>query len=160
MIQAIPRGKGGGPPGRKGRSPRHVPRVAAILAGLSLAFAAQQVGAAEREDFMIDTTADLADLCGADPAEENFVAAVHMCQGYLLGVHHFHAAMTAAVEEGLYCFERASPRPTRDQVMADFAGWVDRHPEVAQTEALEGVLTWAAEIYPCQGAAQMGGMDQ
>ncbi len=121
------------------------------LAGLALAgLLAAPAPAADTEAFMIDTAGDLARLCAVKREHPNYLAAVHMCHGYLVGVHHFHTALAAALEQGVYCLASVSPRPTRDEVVADFAAWALETPGVAEREAIDAVLDWAAATYPCQ----------
>ncbi|MBY8976876.1 hypothetical protein KHP62_13740 [Rhodobacteraceae bacterium NNCM2] len=105
--------------------------------------------AVEESNFMVDTTADLAALCAAQPGDANYSAAIHMCQGYILGVHHFHTALAMKMDTDVYCVAPDETAPTRDEVMATFVTWVGAHPEIAQTEALDGLLTWASEAHPC-----------
>jgi hypothetical protein len=40
-------------------------------------------------------------------------------------------------------------RPTRDQAVAMFVEWSKAHPENDSNEAVDGVLLWAADTYPC-----------
>ncbi|MEM7177553.1 MAG: Rap1a/Tai family immunity protein [Pseudomonadota bacterium] len=98
---------------------------------------------------MLDTTGDLVAICATQPGDPNYASAVHMCQGYLLGVHHFHTALSHEIDEDIYCVNPDKPRPTRDQVVAEFVEWSQAHPETADKEALEGLLTWASTAYPC-----------
>jgi len=107
--------------------------------------------AADEEDFIIDTTGDLAALCGAQPGTANYVAAIHMCQGYMIGVHHFHEALAAEIDEDVYCEPEpnSADAPARDQVTAMFVDWVAANPSVASTEALDGFLRWANATFPC-----------
>ncbi len=120
--------------------------LAAAFAG---ALAAGPARAADEAAFMIDTTSDLARLCAVQVGSPLFGSAIHMCHGYLLGVHHFHTALAAEIGEDVYCIERVQPTPTRDQVVAAFVAWVGETPGAGETEALDGLLTWAAATYPC-----------
>ncbi|MEM8791788.1 MAG: Rap1a/Tai family immunity protein [Pseudomonadota bacterium] len=106
--------------------------------------------AAEEKNFMVDTTGDLAALCGVGPENANYSAAIHMCQGYLLGVHHFHEALAAELEDDIYCTDTRNPRPSRNEIVAEFVNWVDANPTVAASEALDGLLQWAAVSFPCK----------
>ncbi|MEM6972663.1 MAG: Rap1a/Tai family immunity protein [Pseudomonadota bacterium] len=105
--------------------------------------------AADEQHFMIDTAADLARLCASPSVSPNHDAAIHMCQGYIVGVHHFHEALAAEMNEGIYCVAGIDPLPSRDVVMAAFVSWVDANPEMAEREAMDALLTFAAENYPC-----------
>lgn len=122
---------------------------------MSVALAAALVGgaplsqAAEPEAFVVDTAADLARLCAINPVHPNYMAAIHLCHGYLIGVHHFQAALAAEMEQPLYCAESASPPPTRNTAAADFSAWIEANPEMGETEALDALLTWATATYPC-----------
>ena len=70
----------------------------------SLLLAAPFAHAADDEAFQLRTAGDLARLCAVPADDPRHSAAVHMCQGYLVGVHHLH---TAAIEPsetgGFYC---------------------------------------------------------
>lgn len=118
-----------------------------LLAGLAIGSSA---GATDTKHFIIDTAGDLGALCAATPGGPNFGPAIHMCHGYLVGVHHFHTALAAHYEQDIYCVEAAEPLPTRDQVAAAFAEWVATTPGASEKEALDAVLEWAAAVYPCQ----------
>lgn len=41
-------------------------------------------------------------------------------------------------------------RPTRNEIMASFSAWVAETPGVGETEALDGLLQWAAQAFPCE----------
>jgi hypothetical protein len=126
-------------------------RVFAVLAAACLgALAPAPASAVEPEAFMIDTAADLARLCSAPETDPNRAAAIHMCHGFLVGVHHFHAAFANALGEPVYCIERAEPRPTRDEVSAALAAWIEETPGKGGMEALPAVLDWAAATFPCE----------
>jgi hypothetical protein len=126
------------------------PKARGTLGAMALALAAATPAAAvEEQVFLIDTTADLARLCSAQPGQANYAQAVQMCQGYLMGVHHFHQALAAELAEDVYCAPTANP-PTRNEIMAAFSGWVAETPGIGETEAVEGLLRWAAQAFPCQ----------
>ena len=65
------------------------------LCAMALASFALPAVAVDQNEFLIDTTADLARLCGAKPGQPYYAQAVQMCQGYMLGVDHFHEALAA-----------------------------------------------------------------
>jgi hypothetical protein len=116
-----------------------------IGAAALLALSSSVAWAADTEDFVLDSAGDLADLC-SNPGE---VAAIHMCQGYLAGVNHMHAAMAAAVGAGVYCIPQDGS-VTRNSAARDFAAWVAATPEVASMPARDGLLEWARQTYPCK----------
>jgi hypothetical protein len=100
------------------------------------------------ENFRLDTTRDLIALCGVDTNDPNATAAIHMCHGYVTGLVHFHIMMGRALEGRIYCMDDQK-RPTRDQAIAMLVEWSRAHPEHDSMEAIDGVLQWAADTYPC-----------
>lgn len=121
--------------------------IAALTAAAALAVLPAR--AVDRGAFMIDTTGQLAALCSTSPEDPLHAAAIHMCQGYMLGAHHFHAALVAADATPIYC-PPAAEAPSRNEVVAAFVAWVGENPEIASTEALDGLMTWAETAYACQ----------
>ncbi len=104
--------------------------------------------AAEDERFMVSNAGDLAVLCSVTPENPRHAAAMHMCVGYFLGVHHFHTAMHADGSPGIYCVPETGA-PSRNEVAAEFSAWANDTPEHAALPAVEGVVRWAAERFPC-----------
>lgn len=66
---------------------------------------------------MLRTTGDLVALCGVTRSDPNAIAAIHFCEGYLVGLDHFSEVTGRPFRGTLYC-----PPPnvdlTRDQVVA------------------------------------------
>ncbi|MGF1501183.1 MAG: Rap1a/Tai family immunity protein [Paracoccaceae bacterium] len=119
-------------------------RFAAVAA---IGLTALPAEAGEEPNFMLDTAGQLARLCETAPSHPNFAAAIHMCHGYILGVHHMHQAMAGAIESPFYCVP-ASP-PSRDRIAADFASFVLADPETAGLEALDALMLFAIDRFPC-----------
>ena len=124
-------------------------RKLACVIALSIAFPSIALANVTEENFALDTTGDLIALCGVDAADPNAMAAIHMCHGYFVGLHHFHTMMGRSLEGHVYCME-VEERPTRDQVIAMLVEWSRAHPEHDSMEAIDGVLQWAADTYPCE----------
>ena len=101
------------------------------------------------ENFSLDTTRDLIALCGVAADDQHAVAAIHMCHGYVTGLVHFHIVMGRALEGHVYCMDEQN-RPTRDQVVAMLVEWSRARPQYDSLEAVDGVIQWAAETYPCR----------
>jgi hypothetical protein len=100
------------------------------------------------QDFTLDTTEDLIDLCSVDPQDPHAVAAIHMCHGYVTGLVHFHIVVGRVFEGNVYCMDEEE-RPTRDQAVAMLVEWSRANPQHDSLEAVDGVLQWAHETYPC-----------
>jgi len=117
-----------------------------VATALALSAGAQ---AAEERHFALDTGGDLVALCASGPEDRNHAAAVHMCQGFLVGLNQMHTAMARALGGGVYCLPETLP--SRNAVAADFVGWMDGRADLAAGEAVEAALAYAAETYPCSG---------
>ena len=120
----------------------------AVMVASLIALSSNARAAVTEDNFRLDTTKDLVALCGVDAADPNAVAAIHMCHGYVMGLVHFNMVMGRALEGSVYCIED-DERPTRDQAIAMFVEWSGTHPEHDSSEAVDGVLHWAADTYPC-----------
>lgn len=119
-----------------------------LTAAAAIALSAGAAMAASDADFTVTTGGSLAMLCGAGADSPNYVAAIHMCQGYLSGVDQFHSAMTGAGGAPIYCIP-ATGAPSRDQAAAAFVAWVNSDPNAASMPAVEALVQWAAKSYPC-----------
>lgn len=119
-----------------------------LLAVAAFAMSAGAASAASNDDFRITTGASLAMLCSVEQGAPNYVAAIHMCQGYISGVDQLHSAMNGAGVSPIYCVPETAA-PNRDQAMTSFAAWIRSDPDAAALPAVEALLTWAANNYPC-----------
>ena len=116
--------------------------AAAIVPGLANAAVTEQ-------DFYVKTTADLAKLCGTEPSDPLYSAAIHFCHGFGSGAYQteqLHRAGSRA--KPLFCLP-SDPQPTRNEVLAGFTKWVGTKPGVAALVPAEGLLEYMMETYPC-----------
>lgn len=120
-----------------------------LTAAAAIALSAGAAMAASDADFRVTTGGSLATLCGAGADSPNYVAAIHMCQGYFSGVDQFHTAMTGSGGSPIYCLP-ATGGPSRDQAAAAFVAWVNSDPAAASMPAVEALAQWAATTYPCK----------
>ncbi len=100
--------------------------------------------AAETDDFQLKTANDLADLCAA----VDDTAAVHMCHGFMVGVHQMHQAVSEATGRGVYCVPDDGS-VTRNTAQTDYVGWLRLTPSAVEMTARDGLLEWARTAYPC-----------
>ena len=104
-------------------------------------------GAVEKDDFMIDTTADLIELCTApNPLQKE---AVSFCLGILVGANHYHVAENAG-PKGSHLVCPPDPPPPRAKVASMFIDWAKKHPEYMNEEAVETWFRFLIETYPCK----------
>ncbi len=120
-----------------------------IALALAAAMAATSASAVEEKNFVLDTAADLAALCSVTADDVANDSARHMCLGFITGVHQVHEAVEANLDKGVYCLSEAN-NVSRDDAAAAIAAWVNEKPEErGKLEAFDGMLTWAAETFPC-----------
>ncbi len=123
----------------------------AVIAGAALSsflIASQASVAVSPDDFQIKTTSDLVKLCAAEPADPNYTAAIHFCQGFGSGVfqtEQMHQAVSRVAP--LYCVP--APMPTRDQAIAGFLKWAKDTPAASGEAPAVGVIHYLISTYPC-----------
>jgi hypothetical protein len=122
------------------------PFIAALAAAASLAGASAQ--AASRGDFDLQNARQLGALCAAQPDDELYAPAIAMCHGFLAGSHAVHAALIAGQMKGVYCVP-ADAGVTRDAAARAFAAWAATAPQAASLSAVDGLMAWARQTYPC-----------
>lgn len=101
--------------------------------------------AVDTDDYLLTSAEDLASLCAA-PADPS---AIHMCQGFMVGVHRVFDSVGRALNDPLYCLP-TDGSVSRDSVARDFAAWVAATPDAASMPPADGVLKWVRTTYPCE----------
>jgi Rap1a immunity proteins len=115
-----------------------------LLAMPVLMVAAAPAGAVEDSDFLLDNAKQLGALCGANTN----VAAIHMCEGFLVGVHRMYQSVADALGARLYCIP-TDKGITRNGVAKDFAAWVSKTPSAWTMSPVDGAMEYAHLTYPC-----------
>jgi len=90
------------------------------------------------------TTGVLAGFCGdsASEAERGF------CQGFLIGAGQYHVEVSRpGGSPSVFCLP--TPAPSLEQAQADFVTWSQAHPQYAGDKAIDGLMRWSANAYPC-----------
>jgi hypothetical protein len=122
-------------------------RHALLLAG-ALVAGTTPVSAATIENFRMKTAADLVDLCSTDPASEDYIAAIHFCQGFGVGAYQYYLAQAADDPSSQYvCLP--NPPPSRNEAMAAFVAWGKAHPQYMGEAPVDAVFRYLGETYPC-----------
>jgi hypothetical protein len=117
--------------------------LATLIVGPSMA---GEVGV---EDFQVNTTKDLIDLCTAPPEEPLASPAIHFCHGYLVGAYHYYAASVAG-PNGVSLVCPPEPRPSRNDTIARFVAWVKDRPQYWNELPVETEFRFLTEIWPCE----------
>ncbi|MEM6933765.1 MAG: Rap1a/Tai family immunity protein [Pseudomonadota bacterium] len=112
--------------------------LAVVLAGTATA------SALEDTNYLLKTAGDLAALCGA-PSDPS---AIHMCQGFMVGVHRMQLEIAEATGTQLYCIPQDGS-VTRDSISADLSAWIASDAKLVGMKPAEAVITWAKTVHPC-----------
>ena len=123
----------------------------ALLPGLSYS-------AATRESFNLRNAQDLVDLCAVPEGDPMTEAARGFCYGYLSGAGQYHRAThLTARDKPLFCLPEVKALPTRAEVARRFVEWGQSHPEHMQEPAIDALVRFAVETWPCPEKPQKPG---
>jgi len=113
---------------------------------LAVAPAAAQV---DQQNFRGGKTDDLAALCGASPQDPLGPPAIAWCHGFMVAAGQYHRELSApgGVLRPLFCLP--DPAPTLDEARASFVAWARANPQYANERAIDGLMRFAAQTYPC-----------
>ena len=129
----------------------------AALLALAAGPAAAQAPAAEPAPAVVPalTTGVLAALCGANAAEVEGSTAIGYCRGFIVGVGQYHIEISRAGGiRPAFCLP--TPTPTLEFVQSAFVTWVNANPQYANDRAVDGLMRWAANAYPCAAPRRAG----
>ena len=115
--------------------------VALILSLLALPAAAQKGAVLQAR-----TAGELAELCAANPKETLGDAKINFCHGFAQGA--ISDELRHSDGKKPFCFP--SPPPTRTATMNEFVGWVRSMPNHRTPPAVDGLLQFLGERYPCK----------
>jgi hypothetical protein len=111
----------------------------------------QAGAAATTEHFKVPTAQDLAELCSVSQDDPLRVAAIHFCEGYLVGAYHYYRSLVVGSGgkiKPFVCFP--NPEPTRDEVVQQFVGWLRINPRYQSEMPVNALFKFAAETWPCK----------
>ncbi len=92
------------------------------------------------------TAGELADLCGANPREPAADAKINYCHGFVQGVVDVELMKAGANKP--FCIP--NPGPSRTETMAQFVEWVRALPAHFNEGAVDGLMHFLADRYPCK----------
>lgn len=92
------------------------------------------------------TAGELAELCAANPREAMGDARINFCHGFAQGA--ILAALYSNQSSKPFCFP--NPAPTRTATMTEFENWVRAEPARKSMPAVEGLLRFLGERFPCK----------
>jgi hypothetical protein len=119
------------------------------IAVLSILLPGLASSAVTEEDFMVNTTRDLINLCTSSPQDARYEEAIHFCHGYLVGAYHYSVAEASNdPDKSLVCFPE--PKPSRNQAIALFVAWAQEHPQFMTEMPVETEFRFLTEKWPCK----------
>jgi hypothetical protein len=120
-------------------------KLASIAAALLVA-APLTAWAAGGINLRVETSGDLAELCGANPKEAAADAKINFCHGFAQGV--LDVERKYAGDKKKFCFP--SKPPTRTETMGEFANWVRALPAHKTLGPVDGLFQFLGERFPCK----------
>jgi len=119
------------------------PLALAAAACLALPLAAH----AQRPiDLHVRTAGDLAELCSANTREPGGDAKINYCHGFAQGV--VDVELMKAGDKKPFCWP--NPAPTRTATLGQFVEWARGSSEHRSEGAVDGLMHFLAERYPCR----------
>jgi hypothetical protein len=159
-MNASARPSGAQPPSRSRPWPSPWPNLrpslrllaAALLAAGGMGSALPQAAtAASVQNFQVANTADFLALCDTAPGQENYVAAIHFCEGFASGAYQYYLALASRdAGERYVCLP--DPTPSRDKIKADFVAWTKANPSALNDPPVESIFRYLGQTYPCARA--------
>jgi hypothetical protein len=129
----------------------HAKTLCALIAAAGIVAAQPSARAATTDNFTVRTTADFVALCDTQPNGDNYVAAIHFCQGFAAGAYQYYAALAQRdANERFVC--PPDPPPSRNQAIAGFLAWAHANPDAMTAPAVDSLFRYLGQTYPCSGA--------
>ncbi len=122
------------------------PKILALA--LTLGAFSANAGTFTVDDFVLDSTQDLVDVCGAPASDPLYDEAKIFCIGYIAAAIAYHDEIAKAPDLGpVAC---AKPVVTRNDVIGVFLEWSAKSPQYMNAPPIESLLRAAAEKWPCK----------
>ena len=117
---------------------------------IALAIAAMLAGSAAAvtmEDFKVEQSQNLLNLCSADESDPLYAESKMFCLGYFAGAMHFHRALTSTDK----IKPVACPQGTVTRVEAanNFVTWARANPKYMGEPAIDSAVRSAVAAWPC-----------
>lgn len=117
-----------------------------LLCGTSQSFAT-----VNEEDFSLQTTRNLYNICSVDEKNDHYVAAVYTCRGFMEGAVQYHDAVSEVKNLKRYiCYP---PTATLEEGRLAFLHWAKANSENAKfmgEAPVVGLVRSLAAEYPCK----------
>ncbi len=122
-----------------------------LLIALVIALCASSgvANAVSENDFQVQTTRELLNLCTASKDDALYDSAIGFCHGYLVGAYKFYEAEHAGPSAPkLVCLPLAPP--SRADSISMFIEWAIAHPQYWNEAPVETEFRFLTEKWPCK----------
>ncbi|QSA97783.1 Rap1a/Tai family immunity protein [Methylococcus sp. EFPC2] len=125
----------------------HASHFSSAAVALALAVLPAVSLAVEPINFEIRNNADLAAVCSTQPADPNYIAAIHFCHGIGVGLVRYQEALQEGKDvEPIFCLPKSL---TRAKAVETYLGYAKAHPEYDQEAVGNVLIKYLSETYPC-----------
>lgn len=100
------------------------------------------------EDFKLDSTEDLLDICTVEPSDPSHWAATAFCYGFFQGAMHYHDALARGGAEFAPIICPAEPLTVRE-VVTTFVTYAQANPKFLAEPPIDTAFRAVAEKWPC-----------
>jgi Rap1a immunity proteins len=108
-----------------------------------------QADAVTRDDFSMQTTQDLVDVCSVKPGDPNYEGALGFCYGYGSGAFHYYQTQAAASpQDAFLCLPE--PTPSRADIVQWFLAWARENPQHLNERPVDGFFRFLQATWPCR----------
>jgi len=108
-----------------------------------------QAEAVTRDDFLMQTTQDLVDVCSVKPGEPNYEGSLGFCFGFEVGAFQYYSALAAASpQDSFICLPE--PSPPLDHVTQWFLAWARENPQSMNEKPVDGFFRFLQATWPCR----------
>ncbi len=120
-----------------------------MLAGGCLIGATMPAKAAFDANTIPRTTGDVVAICSTADNDPQHADAASFCNGFVIGTVSTQIGNDRVRRHGLplFCLPEREPDVTKG--VAEFLAWAKAHPERSGDSAVDGVLRFVSETYPC-----------
>ena len=101
------------------------------------------------DDFLMQNTQDLVDLCSVKPGEPLYDAAMGYCFGYTMGAFQYYQAYTGNISQDAFvCMPE--PTPARADIIQWFLAWARDNPSSMTERPVDGFFRFLMATWPCR----------
>ena len=102
-----------------------------------------------REDFQMQTTQDLVDVCSVKPGEPNYEGALGFCLGFEEGAFQYYMTLAAGSPQDRFVCP-PEPVPSRAEVMQWFLAWARENPRYLNERPVDSLFRFLQTTWPCR----------